>query len=319
MLATTASPAHAHDAARRWSDRAWAELKWDGIRALGVWDGATLHLRGRNGTDITDRYPELTAAAAAAFGTTPVTVDGEIVALDDTGRPSFALLQNRMHLTGHRDIAREAARIPTSWYLFDALGYDGLDLAPLPLRERRALLETLPTAPPHIDVPPVLDDIDVALATARRHRLEGLVVKDPASTYRGGQRSEQWLKVKITHTQEVVIGAIRPGKGGRTGEIGSLLLGIPGPEGLQYVGRVGSGFSDRTLARLDQVLTPLRTDENPFVGIPRADASDALWVRPETVAEVEHAEFTPGGTLRHARWRGLRPDKTPDEVTREDS
>jgi len=317
MLATPATEARAHDAARRWGERAWAELKWDGIRALGVWDGTTLHLRGRNGTDITERYPELTAAAAAAFGATPVTVDGEIVALDETGRPSFTLLQNRMHLTGPRDISRESARIPTSWYLFDVLVYDGIDVAPLPLRERRPLLEALPTSPPHIDVPPVLEAIDVALETARRHRLEGLVVKDPGSAYRRGQRSEQWLKLKITHTQEVVIGAIRPGKGGRAGSIGSLLLGIPSADGLQYVGRVGSGFSDRTLARLHEVLTPLRTDANPFIGIPRADASDALWVRPETVAEVEYAEFTPGGTLRHARWRGLRPDKTPDEVIRE--
>ncbi|MCR2818538.1 non-homologous end-joining DNA ligase [Microbacterium sp. zg.Y1090] len=319
MLATASTAARAKEAAGRWNGGgAWAELKWDGIRSLGAWDGTTLHLRGRNGTDITARYPELTEAAAAAFGPTPVVVDGEIVALDETGRPSFSLLQNRMHLTGSRDIAREAARTPTAWYLFDVLAHDGRDVTTLPLRDRRRLLDTLPTAPPRIDVPPVLDDVDTALATARRHRLEGLVVKDPASTYRRGQRSEHWLKVKITHTQEVVIGAIRPGKGGRTGSIGSLLLGIPGPDGLQYVGRVGSGFSDRTLARLDETLTPLRTDADPFVGIPRADASDALWVRPVTVAEVEYAEFTPGGTLRHARWRGLRPDKTPDEVTREE-
>ena len=98
---------------------------------------------------------------------------------------------------------------------------------------------------------------------------------------------------------------------------GSLLLGIPGPDGLQYAGRVGSGFSDSTLAKLTEVLTPLRTHENPFVGIPAVDASDALWVRPEVVGEVEFAEFTPDGILRHSRWRGLRPDKSPDEVVRE--
>ena len=103
----------------------------------------------------------------------------------------------------------------------------------------------------------------------------------------------------------------------RTGSIGSLLLGIPGPDGLQYAGRVGSGFSESTLTRLDAVLTPLRNNENPFVGIPAADASDALWVRPEIVGEVEFAEFTPDGILRHSRWRGLRPDKSPDEVVRE--
>ncbi|MDL5350576.1 ATP-dependent DNA ligase [Microbacterium sp. zg-YB36] len=317
MLATSATPVRAHEAANRWGDHAWAELKWDGIRALGAWDGKALQLRGRNGTDITARYPELTAEAAAVFGDTPITVDGEIVALDDSGRPSFTLLQNRMHLTGARDIARESQRAPTAWYLFDVIAYDGIDVGALPLAERRALLEALPIAPPRIDTPPVLDDLDIALATARRHSLEGVVVKDPQSTYRRGQRSEQWLKVKLTHTQEVVIGAIRPGKGGRSGSIGSLLLGIPGPDGLQYVGRVGSGFSDRTITRLTETLTPLRNTVNPFVGIPRADASDALWVRPEVVAEVEFAEFTPGGTLRHARWRGLRPDKSADEVTRE--
>ncbi|MCR2814291.1 ATP-dependent DNA ligase [Microbacterium jiangjiandongii] len=317
MLATSATPARAHDAARTWGDRAWAELKWDGIRALGIWDGSELQLRGRNGTDITARYPELTAEAAAVFGDTPITVDGEIVALDDTGRPSFSLLQNRMHLTGTRDIAREAQRTPTAWYLFDVIALDGADIAHLPLAERRRLLEELPTAPPRIDIPPVFDDLDTALTTARRHRLEGVVLKNPQSIYRRGQRTEQWLKVKLTSTQEVVIGAIRPGKGGRHGSIGSLLLGIPDEEGLRYVGRVGSGFSDRTLARLTETLTPLRTDENPFIGIPRADASDALWVRPDVVGEVEFAEFTPGGTLRHARWRGLRPDKSPSEVTRE--
>jgi bifunctional non-homologous end joining protein LigD len=166
-------------------------------------------------------------------------------------------------------------------------------------------------------LPPVFDDVDAALAAAHTFGLEGIVVKDPASPYRRGRRSEQWLKVKLTRTQEVVIGAIRPGRGGRSGSIGSLLLGIPGPDGLQYAGRVGSGFSDSTLAKLTAVLTPLRTDENPFVGIPAADASDALWVRPEVVGEVEFAEFTPDGILRHSRWRGLRPDKSPEEVVRE--
>lgn len=139
-------------------------------------------------------------------------------------------------------------------------------------------------------------------------------MKDPSSPYRRGERSEQWLKVKLTLMQEVVIGGIRPGKGGRSGAIGSLLMGVPTDNGLHYVGRVGSGFSDATLARLDAALTPLRTQENPFVDVGRAEASDALWVKPELVGEVEYAEATPNGTLRHARWRGLRPDKTPSEV-----
>ncbi len=142
-------------------------------------------------------------------------------------------------------------------------------------------------------------------------------MKDPSSAYRRGARSERWLKVKHSRTQEVVIGGIRPGKGNRSGSIGSLLVGVPTPDGLRYAGRVGSGFGEQTLARLAEVLEPLRDTENPFVGVPAADARDALWVRPERVGEVEFAEFTPGGILRQARWRGLRPDKEPGDVVRE--
>ncbi|HCJ48573.1 MAG TPA: ATP-dependent DNA ligase, partial [Microbacterium sp.] len=283
----------------------------------GIWDGARLQLRARSGTDITGRYPELTAIDAG-LGTRPCVVDGEIVALDEGNRPSFSLLQHRMHLTGRAEIEREARRIPVQFMLFDVLEIDGTDTAPLPLAQRRELLEAV--AGSTIDaivVPPVADDVDDALATAERLGLEGVVVKDPSSTYRRGQRSEQWLKVKLTMMQDVVIGGIRPGKGGRSGTIGSLLMGIPGPDGLRYVGRVGSGFSDATLARLTALLDPLRDDVNPFVDIGAVEASDALWVRPEVVGEVEYAEATPNGTLRHARWRGIRPDKTPAEVEAE--
>ena len=127
--------------------------------------------------------------------------------------------------------------------------------------------------------------------------------------------SEEWLKVKITATRDVVIGGIRPGRGARSGAIGSLLVGIPSDGGLRYVGRVGSGFSERELSRLTALFAPLRSEQNPFVGVPAADAADALWLRPEVVAEVEFAEFTPSGTLRHARWRGVRDDVTPAEVS----
>ena len=315
MLAVATTPGIARAEAARWG--AWAEMKWDGVRAVGVWDGTRLRLRARSGNDITAKYPELTSIDVG-LGPEPAVLDGEIVALDDRGVPSFPLLQRRMNLSATREIAAEAPRTPVHWYLFDLLSHGGEDLASHPLSARRALLEELTTASAdHIVVPPVFDDVDAALAASREFGLEGVVVKDPASGYRRGIRSESWLKLKLTRTQEVVIGAIRPGRGLRSGSIGSLLLGIPGPAGLEYVGRVGTGFSDAALARLDELLTPLRTDENPFVGIPDADASDALWVRPAVVGEVEFAEFTPGGILRHSRWRGLRPDKSPAEVRRE--
>ncbi|TFV81734.1 ATP-dependent DNA ligase [Microbacterium sp. dk485] len=319
MLATTATPGIARQAARRWSGAgdAWVEAKWDGIRAIGVWDGRRLHLRARSGNDITAKYPEL-STVDLGLGRGTAVLDGEVVALDGQGRPSFPLLQARMNLEKPREIAREAPRTPVKLFLFDVLALGRRDLASRPLSERRRALEKLAAgASGPVVLPPVFDDVDAALAASRSLGLEGIVVKDPASPYRRGERTEQWLKVKLTRTQEVVIGGVRPGKGGRSGTIGSLLLGLPGDEGLHYAGRVGSGFSEATLAQLEARLTPLRTDENPFVDVPRPDASDALWVRPDLVGEVEFAEFTPGGILRHARWRGLRPDKTPDEVVRE--
>ncbi|MBU4466247.1 MAG: non-homologous end-joining DNA ligase, partial [Actinobacteria bacterium] len=323
MLATGSTAGLARAAAHRWrghatADTAWAEVKWDGIRAIGTWDGTGLRLAARSGTDVTARYPELTGLSARLAAASAI-VDGEIVALDARGRPSFTLLQNRMHLSKPREIAREATRTPVKFYLFDVLEFEGRDLTGLPLVERREILESLAAnAIADVVVPPVFEDVDAALAASRQFGLEGVMVKNPHSRYRPGDRSEDWLKVKITHTQEVVIGGIRPGRGGRTGSIGSLLVGIPDAEGLRYAGRVGSGFSEAALAQLDAMLTPLRADTDPFVGVPPADASDALWVRPELVGEVEFAEFTPGGILRHARWRGLRSDKAATEVVRED-
>lgn len=318
MLATTATPAAAKDAAARWGDPAWVEMKWDGIRAVGAWDGERLRLFARSGNEVTHRYPELTAVDAG-LGREPAVLDGELVALEPDGRPSFPLLQTRMNLERAGDIAREARRTPVRYYLFDVLSHDGDDLGDLPLRERRDVLEAIVAAGiDPITVPPVFDDVDAALETSAQLRLEGIVVKDPSSPYRRGGRSEAWLKVKLTQTQEVVIAGIRPGKGARAGTFGSLLLGIPDDDGLRYAGRVGTGFSDSTLAALMKKLLPLRTDENPLAGVPPLDARDALWVRPELVGEVEYGEFTPAGILRHPRWRGLRPDKRPDDVRRED-
>ncbi|MFC7925462.1 ATP-dependent DNA ligase [Microbacterium laevaniformans] len=318
MLAVSSTPALATSAARRWDGLPWVEFKWDGIRAVATWDGEQMRLRARSGVDITERYPELTAADLG-LGALPAVFDGEIVALDAAGHPSFTRLQSRMHLTGARDIAREATATPVHYFVFDLLCIGDDDIAERPLRERRELLEsvTADAASPLV-VPPVTDDIADALTAAADLRLEGVVVKDPQSPYRRGIRSERWLKVKLTATQEVVIGGIRPGKGERRGGIGSLLLGIPDAGGLRYVGRVGSGFTDRELARLEERMRPLRADTNPFVGVPAADASDALWLRPELVGEVQYAEFTPNGTLRHARWRGLRADKQPMDVRREE-
>lgn len=309
--------------ARRLSSPSWVEIKWDGIRAIGTWAGNTMRLQARSGTDITARYPEITADGAPFLPITDAVVDGEIVAFGDDGRPSFSLLQNRMHLTRPREIEREVVRTPISFLAFDLLRLDGHDLMHLPLSQRRTLLEeVLSDLDAPVQVPPIFDDVDAALDASRELGLEGVVVKDPASRYRPGQRSPSWLKLKLTLTQEVVIVGIRPGKGDRRGTIGSLLLAVPdwspGSSGrLRYVGRVGTGFTDRALRDLLTRLTPLRIDAPPLSGVPAEDAADALWVRAELVGEVEFANWTPEGSLRHARWRGLRPDKLPGHVVRE--
>lgn len=295
----------------------WIEIKWDGIRALGTWAHGRMTLHARSGTDITARYPELTADGSPHLAVDDAVVDGEIVALDASGRPSFSRLQSRMHLTKAREIEREVIRTPIAYHLFDLLRLDGHDLTGMPLRDRRALLETLMDgvdAP--IVVPPVFDDLEAALETSDAFDLEGVVAKESGSTYRPGIRSGSWLKIKHTRTQEVAIAGIRPGKGDRAGRIGSLLLGIPDAEAdtLRYVGRVGSGFTERMLGDLSAQLEPLRTKSAEITGVPAPDSRDALWVHPRLVGEVEFANWTPDGILRHARWRGLRPDKSVDEI-----
>ncbi|MFJ6534403.1 non-homologous end-joining DNA ligase [Microbacterium sp. NPDC091662] len=319
MLAENGTPG----VARALSDPSWVEVKWDGIRALGTWADGRMLLHARRGTDITARYPELTADGAPFLPVADAVVDGEIVAFDAHGRPSFSLLQNRMHLARPREIEREVVRTPIVYMLFDLLRLDGHDLTGMTLRERRTLLDELIAdldAP--VQVPPVFDDVDAALAASREFGLEGVVVKDPQSRYRPGQRSPSWLKLKHTRMQEAVVVGIRPGRGDRESTLGSLLLAVPDPTrgagGLRYVGRVGTGFTDRILRDLLTRLDPLRVDAAPLAGVPAPDASDALWVRPEVVGEVEFANWTPDGVLRHARWRGLRPDKTPDEISVED-
>ncbi|MGB4135707.1 MAG: non-homologous end-joining DNA ligase, partial [Microbacterium sp.] len=313
MLAETGTPGRARG-------RGWAEIKWDGIRAIGTWrtgdQGGSLQLHARSGNDITARYPELTADGAPHLPAEDAVLDGEIVAFDVDGRPSFTRLQDRMHLTRAREIEREVVRTPIVYLVFDLLRLNGHDLTGMPLRQRRELLEQVVTgldAP--VQVPPVFDDVDAALAASREFGLEGVVVKDPGAVYRPGVRSDSWLKLKLTRMQEAVIVGIRPGRGDRTGTIGSLLLAVPDAAGgLRYIGRVGTGFTDRMLHDLTTRLDPLRTDRPSAGGVPEADASDALWVRPELIGEVEFANWTPSGILRHARWRGLRADKQVSDI-----
>lgn len=295
----------------------WAfEMKWDGVRALATVRDGSVTLRSRNDNDLTEQYPELQELGDRA-GVDGV-FDGEIVAFDDRGRPSFQLLQNRMGLTKAREVRAAQQATPVRFLLFDVLEADGHELTRLAYDARRQALETVVEPGGAIDVPPASQgDLDGVMASSREQGLEGVVAKKRSSKYAEGRRSEAWLKLKHHATQEVVVGGWKPGSGRRAGGVGSLLLGVPGPDGLEYIGKVGTGFRDRDLDEIAAALRPLDRKTSPFVDVPRVDARDAQWVTPKRVGEVEFAEWTGDGRLRQPSWRGWRPDKDPEDVVRE--
>ncbi len=295
----------------------WAfEMKWDGVRALATVRDGTVTLRSRNDNDLTAQYPELQELAVRA-GVDGV-FDGEVVALDERGRPSFQRLQDRMGLTKPREVEAARRRTPVRLFLFDVLEADGHELTRMGYDARRQALDTVIAPGGAIEVPPAFPgDLDAAVAESARRGLEGVVAKKRSSRYAEGRRSEAWLKHKHHAMQEVVVGGWKPGNGRRAGGIGSLLLGVPGPDGLEYVGRVGTGFRDRDLDEIAGVLGAIERATSPFVDVPRPDARDAHWVTPERVGEVEFAEWTGDGRLRQPSWRGWRPDKAPEDVVRE--
>ncbi|WP_327103356.1 non-homologous end-joining DNA ligase [Nonomuraea glycinis] len=302
---------------------AWAvEMKWDGIRALAYLADGAVRLLSRNGKDITAAYPELRLMAGAT-GRRPAVIDGEIVAFDEAGRPSFGALQPRMHQRNPLSVAELARTVPVTFMAFDILHLDaesggapGSTIA-LPYTERRELLETTFVPGFRWQVPVWFHDhVQDAFGFSRRLGLEGIVCKRLTSPYRPGKRTAEWTKVKNVKAVEVVIGGWKPGSGRRSGTIGSLLLGSYDDTGrLLYVGHVGTGFTQAMLGDLHQRLAPLQRADPPFdEPVPREFARDAHWVEPVMVGEVQFAEVTGDNRLRHPSWRGLRPDRHPRDV-----
>ncbi|MEO6827808.1 MAG: ATP-dependent DNA ligase [Microbacteriaceae bacterium] len=312
MLATLGSAADLN------GDQDWAyEMKWDGIRAIARIEAGSATLHSRNGNDVTVSYPEIANQLADDIAS-DVLLDGEIVALNAKGRPDFGLLQTRMKLTAKRDVQRAIRSVPVQYMVFDILHRDGLDVTPQRYDRRRSILAECVRSRDRIQLPPAFEgELDDAMTSSHALGLEGVMAKKRDSTYRIGRRSRAWIKLKHHATQEVVIGGWRPGKGRRSGSVGSLLLGIPGGDGLRYVGKVGTGFSDSDLDDLLARLSRLARKTTPFFDIPRADAADARWVTPSLVGEVEFAEWTTTGRLRQSSWRGLRPDKSAAQVEAE--
>jgi bifunctional non-homologous end joining protein LigD len=300
-------------------DRQWTyEVKWDGVRAICVVDGGRITLWSRNDRDITVSYPEL-RDLGAQLGTTQAILDGEIAILDDQQRSSFSRLQRRMHVVSAAEARRLADQDPVVYLIFDLLHLDGRSLLELPYTDRRDLLDRLELDGAHWRTPPVLPGGGAAaLRRSLRQRQEGIIAKRRTSRYLPGRRSPDWVKIKNIRTQEVVVGGWRPGQGRREGTIGSLLLGLPGDDGLRYIGNVGTGFTEDTLADLMTRLGKLARRTSPFADdVPNVIARDAQWVTPRLVGEVRFTEWTEDGRLRHPSWRGLRPDKRVSEVRRE--
>ena len=290
-------------------DGRWAyEIKWDGVRALAYSEPGRLHLESRNRNDISASYPEL-RALNRALGSHRAVLDGEIVAFDEHGRPSFGRLQSRMHISSESAARRRAKEVPVAYLVFDLLWLDGHSLMELPYEERRARLRELGLHGAHWQTPDhVVGDGAAVLEASRANGLEGVVAKRLDGVYLPGRRSQNWLKLKNVVREDVVVGGWLPGEGKRKERIGALLVGVAEEGRLRYAGRVGTGFSDAELDRLAALLE--ERSDSPFeaaTALPR----NATFVQPTHVAEVEFTEWTSDGLLRHPSYKGLREEAPP--------
>jgi bifunctional non-homologous end joining protein LigD len=301
-------------------DGAWGfEIKWDGVRAIAYCAPGEVRLESRNLKDISDSYPEL-GRLDRALGSRHAVLDGEIVAFGEDGRPSFGELQQRMHVAARERARRLAKQTPVTYMIFDLLWLDGHSLMDLSYQERRERLAALELSgeawqtPEHV----VGHGKEFLKATEEQH-LEGVVAKRLDSRYEPGRRTGAWVKIKTFGRQEFVIGGWLPGKGRRSTTIGALLLGVHDPDGsLRYVGRVGTGFTEKELARLQRLLAPLRRGDSPFTAGERPPR-ESVFAEPRLVAEVDFAHWTSAGNIRHPSYKGLREDGSAALVVREDT
>jgi bifunctional non-homologous end joining protein LigD len=290
------------------------EVKWDGHRCLANLGTAT-RLTSRTTRDMTGQFPELIDLHRQLAARNAV-VDGEIVALDRDGRPSFERMQDRFH-RAPEELARNKGRVPVQFIAFDLLWLDGEPLLDLPLTERRARLVEVLVETGDVRLSQVVQGRGTDFfEQARGLGLEGVVAKRAASPYRPGTRSHDWRKIKALRRQDCVIVGWTPGQGQRGATLGSLLLAVSDGRRLHYAGNVGTGFTQAFLADLLPALVEREVAKPQFEGAPRLRG--ARFVRPELVCEVEYLKWTDDGKLRAASFKGLRPDKPPTDCVRED-
>ena len=298
------------------SDPEWLfEIKYDGIRVLARRHDDAVTLLGRKGDDITRRYPEIVHALSKT-APSRFLIDGEIVAMDGAGRPSFQFLQRRMHLTDRLDIERTARTVPVRGVFFDCLEAGEHDLRALPLTQRK---ECLALFLPQRGVVEYCEHVpergEAFHRAAWENHLEGIIGKRADGRYVAG-RSRDWLKFKCPQHREFVIGGYTRPAGSRS-FFGALHLGLYRGEELVYVSKVGTGFDRETLRSVHDRLAPLAREESPFVGGPPAGRGH-LWVEPKLVCEVEFGNWTDDGGLRHPSFLRLRDDKAPEECRRDE-
>jgi bifunctional non-homologous end joining protein LigD len=300
MLATLAPDVPAGD---EWVH----EVKWDGYRAIARVAGAEATLTSRRGNDLTERFAHVATALARAVRTPDCVLDGEVCALDEDGRSSFSVMQQ--------------GKGPLVYYVFDVLEVDGEPLVDLPLRERRTrLAELLDVRDTTVRLSEAFDDGRALYEAAGKQGLEGVIAKKADSRYQPGRRTRDWLKVKTHGRQEFVIAGYTKGQGRRSGRLGSLVLAVNRGGELHYAGNCGTGFTEDEIEKLMRKLRPLERATPAFAvapKMPKVKKTDVVWVTPKLVCEVEFAEWTHDGRLRAPSYKGLREDKTPAEVRRE--
>jgi bifunctional non-homologous end joining protein LigD len=281
------------------------EPKWDGYRALAYVREGDVELRSRRDNDLTERFVEIAKALPRAVRSPNCVLDGEVCALDESGRSSFSLMQQ--------------GRGKLVYYVFDVLEIDGEPVVDRPLGERRRLLgELLDRRSQTVRLSEVFDDGEALLEAAAQQGLEGVMAKRAASAYEQ-KRSRNWVKVKVRPEQEFIVAGYTKGQG-RRARLGSLVLAVQERGGLRWVGNVGTGFTEQMLDGLLERLRALERPGSPFPELPkmpRVRKGDVVWVEPELVVQVEFAEWTHDGHLRAPSFLGLRDDKRAEEVRRE--
>ncbi|MDQ3993426.1 MAG: DNA ligase D [Actinomycetota bacterium] len=291
------------------SGRGWLyEVKWDGYRAIATIAGGDVELTSRRGNSLTERFAAVARTIPKAVKTPHCVLDGEVCALDDQGRTSFSEMQQG---TG-----------ALVYYVFDLLEAEGEPLLDRPFTDRRArLADLLDRRSAAVQLSEAFDDGEALLAAAKEQKLEGVIAKRADSLYLPGRRTRDWLKVKTHGRQEFLIAGYTKGKGRRTNTLGALVLAHRRGDELVWAGNCGTGFTEKEIEKLLRRLRPLERVTSPFRVVPKMPKvrkDDVVWVTPKLVCDVEFAEWTHDGRLRAPSYQGLRDDKAPDEVRREE-